>query len=113
MINSILGKLHAAENMDVRDMRLQFRQENFTSLWAIGSSSSEPRMNERLQKFASSPAPARPEAELEEPDWERSGRGNHVDHADQGLLAAEFRPHILAKDAWLAGRGGMEVRFIG
>ena len=53
-----------------------------------------------LDKLARAATPTGPEAELEESEGKHRG-GDHADHANDRLLPAGFRAHVLAEHAAL------------
>jgi hypothetical protein len=53
-----------------------------------------------LPKLACAAAPARPNTEPDVIDWQRGCR-DHTEHADEGLHAVDFAPHVLAQNGAL------------
>ena len=103
MVDTILLELHAAKDVNVRDVGVQRRKRELQL--ALGNrlfvvAAKNKRLFNELTRAA---APARPEAKLKKAYGKHMG-GNHPEDPDERLLAADFSPHILTK------YGGLEIR---
>ena len=103
MVDAILLELHAAKDVNIRDVGVQRRKRKpqlalSDRLFVLAAK--DKRLFNELTRAA---APARPEAKLKKPYGKHMG-GNHPEDPDERLLAADFCTHILTK------YGGLEIR---
>lgn len=96
MVGSELLELNAAEKMDIRGMGAHVRKiegylrlgDRLILLGIIDEA--------LLDKITAAAAPTCPETKFEE-SYRQRRRGDRTDHADERLLAAEFRADIFAE----------------
>lgn len=100
MVGAVFLKLHAAKEMDIGGVGVEIgeRERNLrlgNGLVFLGI------VDEAfLDEVTTATTPACPEAEFEKTNRKVGGR-DCPENADQGLLAADFRPHILAENGSL------------
>jgi hypothetical protein len=97
MVDAILLKLHAAQHVDVRNIRVQGGEGELELALRYGLLIVAAKNKRFLNKLSGASAPTRPEAKLKEANRERRGR-DHSENPDERLLSANLCPHILTSD---------------
>lgn len=103
MVDTILLELHAAKDVNIRDVGVQRRKREPQLALSDGLFVLAAKDKRLFNELTHAAAPARPEAKLKKAYGKHMG-GNHSEDADERLLAADFSPHILTK------YGGLEIR---